>query len=121
MAGDDEHVTLHLAHVKVTLHTTSLLHAVLPLLDEVVSLALRVHAKQQTDLRRRLENAIHIPVLVLVRVDEVFAAVATLTFPSRAEAVAATRFRVLHHRGIVLVLGCFQHLLLRRYRDCDLE
>ena len=45
MAGDDEHVTLHLAHVKVTLHTAPLLHAVLPLLDEVVSLALRVHAK----------------------------------------------------------------------------
>ena len=54
MTGDDEHVTLHLAHVQVTLHTTSLLHAVLPLLDEVVSLALRIHSEQQTDLRRRL-------------------------------------------------------------------
>lgn len=121
MAGDDEHVTLHLAHVKVTLHTTALLHAVLPLLDEVVSLALRIHSKQLTDLRRCLENAIHIPVLVLVRADEILAAVATLAFPSRAETVATTRFRVLRHRGIVLVLGCFQHLLLRRYRDCDLE
>ena len=107
MAGDNEHVSLHLTHVKVTLHTTPLLHAVLPLLDEVVSLALRVYAKQLTDLRRRLENAIHIPVLVLVRVDEVLAAVATLTFPSRTETVATTRFRVFHHRGIVLVFRCF--------------
>lgn len=121
MTGDYEHVTLHLAHVQVTLHTTSLLHAVLPLLDEVVSLALRIHSEQQTDLRRRLENAIHIPVLVLVRADEILAAVATLAFPSRTETVATTRFRVLHHRGIITVLGCFQHLLLRRYCDCDLQ
>ena len=121
MAGGDEHVTLHLAHVEMTLHTTPLLHAILPIRDEVVSLALHIHAKPKTYLGRCLENAVHIPVFVLVGADKVLTTVAALSFPSRAEAVTTAGFRLLHSCGTVFVLGCLQHLLLRGHRDCDLE
>ena len=114
---DDEHVSLHFAHVHVALHTTPLLHAVLPLLDEAVSLALRLICSSHTHLRGRLLDLVHVPVLALVRAKERLAVVAALALLARAEAVAARRVNGL---GIVVLRG-LQNLLLRGNGDGDLD
>ena len=99
---DDEHVSLHFAYVQVTLHTTPLLHAVLPLLDEAVSLALRLTRSSYTHLRSCLLDLIHVPVLALVRAKQRLAVVAALALLARAEAVPAGRVNRL---GIVVLRG----------------
>ena len=99
---DDEHVSLHFAHVHVALHTTPLLHAVLPLLDEAISLALRFTHSSYTHLRSCLLDLIHVPVLALVRAKQCLAVVAALALLARAEAVAAGRVNGL---GIVVLRG----------------
>ena len=114
---DDEHVSLHLAHVQVTLHTTPLLHAVLPLLDEAVSLALRLTSSSHTHLRSRLLDLVHVPVLALVRAKERLAVVAALALLARAEAVPAGRVSSL---GVV-VFRCLQDLFLGGNGDGDLD
>ena len=106
---DDEHVSLHFAHVHVALHTTPLLHAVLPLLDEAVSLALRLTCSSHTHLRGRL--------LDLVRAKQRLAVVAALALLARAEAVAAGRVS----RLCVVVLRGLQNLLLGGNGDGDLD
>ena len=117
---DDEHVSLHLAHVQVTLHTTPLLHPVLPLLDEAVSLALRLTRSSHTHLRSRLLDLIHVPVLALVCAKQRLAVVAALALLARAEAVAAGRVNRLSSLGIVVLRG-LQNLLLRGNGDGDLD
>ena len=114
---DDEHVSLHFAHVQVTLHTTPLLHAVLPLLDEAISLALRLTHPSHTHLRGRLLDLVHVPVLALVRAKQRLAVVAALALLARAEAVAAGRVNRL---GVVVLRG-LQNLLLRGNGDGDLD
>ena len=99
---DDEHVSLHLAHVQVALHTTPLLHPVPPLLDEAISLALRFTHSSYTHLRSCLLDLIHVPVLALVRAKQCLAVVAALALLARAEAVAAGRVNGL---GIVVLRG----------------
>ena len=102
MRRDDEHVSLHFAHVQVTLHTTPLLHPVLPLLDEAVSLALRLTRSSHTHLRGCLLDLVHVPVLALVRAKQRLAVVAALALLTRAEAVPAGRVSSL---GIVVLRG----------------
>ena len=102
---DDEHVSLHFAYVQVALHTTPLLHAVLPLLDEAVSLALRLARSSYTHLRGRLLDLVHVPVLALVRAKQCLAVVAALALLARAEAVAAGRVNGLSSLGIVVLRG----------------
>lgn len=114
---DDEHVSLHFAYVQVALHTTPLLHPVLPLLDEAVSLALRLTRSSHTHLRSRLLDLVHVPVLALVRAKQRLAVVAALALLTRAEAVAAGRVNGL---GIVVLRG-LQNLLLRGNGDGDLD
>ena len=117
MGRNDEHVSLHLAHVQVTLHTTPLLHPVLPLLDEAISLALRLTRSSHTHLRGRLLDLIHVPVLALVRAKQGLAVVAALALLARAEAVAAGRVS----RLCVVVLRGLQDLLLGGNGDGDLD
>ena len=117
---DDEHVSLHLAHVQVTLHTTPLLHPVLPLLDEAVSLALRLTRSSYTHLRSCLLDLVHVPVLALVRAKQRLTVVATLALLARAEAVAARRVSRLSSLGIVVLRG-LQDLLFRGNGDGDLD
>ena len=114
---NDEHVPLHFAHVQVALHTTPLLHAVLPLLDEAVSLALRLTSSSYTHLRGRLLDLVHVPVLALVRAKQRLAVVAALALLARAEAVPAGRVSSL---GVVVLRG-LQDLLLRGNGDGDLD
>lgn len=114
---NDEHVSLHLAHVQVTLNTTPLLHPVLPLLDEAISLALRLTRSSHTHLRSRLLDLIHVPVLALVRAKQRLAVVAALALLARAEAVPAGRVSSL---GVVVLRG-LQNLLLRGNGDGDLD
>lgn len=114
---DDEHVPLHFAHVQVALHTTSLLHPVLPLLDEAVSLALRLTRSSHTHLRGRLLDLVHVPVLALVRAKQRLAVVAALALLARTEAVTAGRVSSL---GIVVLRG-LQDLLFRGNGDGDLD
>ena len=114
---DDEHVPLHFAYVQMTLHTTPLLHAVLPLLDEAISLALRLTRSSHTHLRSRLLDLIHVPVLALVRAKQRLAVVAALALLARAEAVTAGHVNGL---GIVVLRG-LQNLLLRGNGDGDLD
>ena len=114
---NDEHVSLHLAHVQVTLNTTPLLHPVLPLLDEAISLALRLTRSSHTHLRSRLLDLIHVPVLALVRAKQRLAVVAALALLARAEAVTAGHVNGL---GIVVLRG-LQNLLLRGNGDGDLD
>ena len=102
MRRDDEHVSLHFAYVQVALHTTPLLHPVLPLLDEAVSLALRLTRSSYTHLRSCLLDLIHVPVLALVRAKQCLAVVAALALLARAEAVPAQRVNGL---GIVVLRG----------------
>ena len=102
---DDEHVPLHFAHVQVTLHTTPLLHAVRPLLDEAVFLALRLTHPSHTHLRGRLLDLVHVPVLALVCAKQRLAVVAALALLARAEAVAAGRVNGLSSLGIVVLRG----------------
>ena len=120
MGRDDEHVPLHLAHVQVALHTTPLLHAVLPLLDEAVSLALRLTSSSYTHLRSCLLDLVHVPVLALVRAKQRLTVVATLALLARAEAVAARRVSRLSSLGIVVLRG-LQDLLFRGNGDGDLD
>ena len=117
---DDEHVSLHLAHVQVTLHTTPLLHPVLPLLDEAISLALRLTRSSHTHLRSRLLDLVHIPVLALVRAKQRLAVVAALALLTRAEAVTAGHVSRLSSLGVVVLRG-LQDLLLRGNGDGDLD
>ena len=117
---DDEHVSLHLAHVQVALHTTSLLHAVLPLLDEAVSLALRLTRSCHAHLRGRLLDLVHVPVLALVRTKQRLTVVAALALLARAEAVAAGRVSRLGRLGIVVLRG-LQNFLLGGNGDGDLD
>ena len=114
---NDEHVSLHLAHVQVTLNTTPLLHPVLPLLDEAISLALRLTRSSHTHLRSRLLDLIHVPVLALVRAKQRLAVVAALALLARAEAVPAGRVSSL---GIVVLRG-LQNLFLGGNGDGDLD
>ena len=114
---NDEHVSLHLAHVQVTLNTTPLLHPVLPLLDEAISLALRLTRSSHTHLRSRLLDLVHGPVLALVRAKQRLAVVAALALLARAEAVPAGRVSSL---GVVVLRG-LQNLLLRGNGDGDLD
>lgn len=114
---DDEHVSLHFAYVQVALHTTPLLHPVLPLLDEAVSLALRLTRSSHAHLRGRLLDLIHVPVLALVRAKQRLAVVAALALLARAEAVPAGRVSSL---GVVVLRG-LQNLLLRGNGDGDLD
>lgn len=116
---NDEHVTLHLAHVQVALHPTALLHAVLPLLDEAVPLALPLTRSPRTHLGRCLLDLVHVPVLVLIRAKQGRAVVAALSLLARAEAVATGCLCRL--RGIVVVLRSFQYLLFGGNGDGDLE
>ena len=120
MGRDDEHVSLHLAHVQMALHTTPLLHAVLPLLDEAVSLALRLTHSSHTHLRGCLLDLIHVPVLALVRAKQRLAVVAALALLARAEAVAAGRVNGFGSLVIVVLRG-LQNLLLRGNSDGDLD
>ena len=117
---DDEHVSLHLAHVQVALHTTPLLHAVLPLLDEAVSLALRLTRSSHTHLRGRLLDLVHVPVLALVRAKQRLAVVAALALLARAEAVTAGHVSRLSSLGVV-VFRCLQDLFLGGNGDGDLD
>ena len=117
MGRNDEHVSLHLAHVQVTLNTTPLLHPVLPLLDEAISLALRLTRSSHTHLRSRLLDLVHVPVLALVRAKQRLAVVAALALLARAEAVPAGRVSSL---GVVVLRG-LQNLLLRGNGDGDLD
>ena len=117
---DDEHVSLHLAYVQVALHTTPLLHAVLPLLDEAISLALRFTSSSYTHLRSCLLDLIHVPVLALVRAKQRLAVVAALALLARAEAVPAGRISRLSSLGIVVIRG-LQDLLFRGNGDGDLD
>ena len=102
---DDEHVSLHLAHVQVAFHTTPLLHAVLPLLDEAVSLALRFTHSPHTHLRGCLLDLVHVPVLALVRAKERLTVVAALALLTRAEAVTAGHVSRLSSLGVVVLRG----------------
>ena len=120
MGRDDEHVSLHLVHVQVTLHTTPLLHAVLPLLDEAISLALRLTRSSHAHLRSRLLDLVHVPVLALVRAKQCLAVVAALALLARAEAVAAGRVNGLSSLGIVVLRG-LQDLFLGGNGDGDLD
>ena len=114
---DDEHVSLHLAHVQVALHTTPLLYPVLPLLDEAISLALRLTRSSYTHLRSCLLDLVHVPVLALVRAKQRLAVVAALALLARAEAVPAGRVNRL---GIVVIRG-LQDLFLGGNGDGDLD
>ena len=114
---DDEHVPLHFAHVQVALYTTPLLHPVLPLLDEAISLALRFTHSSYTHLRSCLLDLIHVPVLALVRAKQRLAVVAALALLARTEAVTAGRVSSL---GIVVLRG-LQDLLFRGNGDGDLD
>ena len=116
---DDEHVTLHLAHVQVALHTAALLHAVLPLLDEAVPLALPLTCSLCTHLRCCLLDLIHVPVLVLIGAKQGRAVVAALSLLARAEAVTTgCLYRLC---GFVVMLRSFQYFLLGGDSDGDLE
>ena len=120
MGRDDEHVSLHLAYVQVALHTTPLLHPVLPLLDEAVSLALRFTHSSHSHLWSCLLDLVHVPVLALVRAKQRLTVVATLALLARAEAVAARRVSRLSSLGIVVLRG-LQDLFLRGNGDGDLD
>ena len=120
MGRDDEHVSLHFAHVQVALHTTPLLHPVLPLLDEAISLALRLTRSYHAHLWGRLLDLVHVPVLALVRAKQCLAVVAALALLARAEAVPAGRISRLSSLGIVVIRG-LQDLLFRGNGDGDLD
>ena len=120
MGGDDEHVSLHLAHVQTALHATPLLHAVLPLLDEAVSLALRLTHPSLTHLWRGLLDLVHVPMLALVRAKKCLTVVATLALLARAEAVTAGRLGGFNGLGVVVLRG-LQNLLLGGNGDGDLD